>query len=65
MCGIAGYLNRDRNAPAGGGQLTSMMSALAHRGPDGDGAYLDGAVALGHKRLAIIDIERGNQPMTN
>jgi asparagine synthase (glutamine-hydrolysing) len=42
-----------------------MMSALAHRGPDGEGAYVDGAVALGHKRLAIIDLESGKQPMTN
>jgi asparagine synthase (glutamine-hydrolysing) len=65
MCGIAGFLNRDRSAAANRQRLGAMMGAIAHRGPDGDGAYFDGAVALGHKRLAIIDLEAGRQPMTN
>lgn len=65
MCGIAGILNRDRTAPAESGRLRGMMSALEHRGPDGEGVYVNGGVALGHKRLAIIDLETGKQPMTN
>jgi asparagine synthase (glutamine-hydrolysing) len=42
-----------------------MMAELGHRGPDGEGSYFDGPVGLGHKRLAIIDLETGRQPMTN
>jgi asparagine synthase (glutamine-hydrolysing) len=45
--------------------LSAMMGAISHRGPDGDGTYFDGPVGLGHKRLAIIDLETGAQPMTN
>ena len=42
-----------------------MLHAIAHRGPDGEGAHFDGPVALGHKRLAIIDLDTGQQPMCN
>jgi asparagine synthase (glutamine-hydrolysing) len=42
-----------------------MMDTLAHRGPDGEGEWIEGPVALGHKRLAIIDLESGRQPMSN
>ena len=42
-----------------------MTATLAHRGPDGDGTYLDGPVALGHRRLSIIDVAGGAQPMSN
>jgi asparagine synthase (glutamine-hydrolysing) len=42
-----------------------MMDALAHRGPDGEGEWAEGPVALGHKRLAIIDLDTGRQPMCN
>jgi asparagine synthase (glutamine-hydrolysing) len=65
MCGIAGFINRDRSAVARRDALHAMMGAIAHRGPDGDGTYFDGPVGLGHKRLAIIDLEAGAQPMTN
>ncbi|MBX6313386.1 MAG: asparagine synthase (glutamine-hydrolyzing) [Isosphaeraceae bacterium] len=64
MCGIAGFVNRDGEA-ADRGILERMTATLAHRGPDGDGFYLDGPVALGHRRLAIIDLDGGAQPMAN
>jgi asparagine synthase (glutamine-hydrolysing) len=64
MCGIAGFINRDGEA-ADRGTLERMTATVAHRGPDGDGFYLDGPVALGHRRLAIIDVAGGAQPMAN
>lgn len=63
MCGIAGYLRRD-GAPASAGLARAMADAMAHRGPDGRGAFVDGEVALGHARLAVRDRgERAAQPM--
>jgi asparagine synthase (glutamine-hydrolysing) len=63
MCGIAGYLNRD-GAPADGKIVAAMRDAIAHRGPDGKGLHLDGALGLGHRRLSIIDLRTvASQPM--
>jgi len=62
VCGIAGILRVD-GAPAGADLLGAMTSAIAHRGPDGDGFFCDGSVGLGHRRLAIIDLATGDQPM--
>lgn len=45
--------------------IRSMGAALAHRGPDGEGCFVEGAAALGHRRLSIIDLETGAQPMAN
>ena len=42
-----------------------MTDALAHRGPDGSGIYLDGPFAMGHRRLSIIDLDGGRQPLSN
>ena len=64
MCGIAGLLNFDRK-PVDAGVLDGMLRAIAHRGPDGEDRFVDGAIALGHRRLAIIDLETGRQPMRN
>lgn len=64
MCGIAGFVNRD-GEPADRLVLERMTATLAHRGPDGDGFHLDGPIALGHRRLSIIDVEGGAQPMAN
>jgi asparagine synthase (glutamine-hydrolysing) len=64
MCGIAGILRTD-GAPAGGGLLQAMTTAIAHRGPDGDGFFCEGPVGLGHRRLAIIDLVTGDQPMSS
>lgn len=62
MCGIAGYALK---APAPGGVLERMTAALTHRGPDGEGYFREGGMALGHRRLAILDVEGGAQPITN
>ena len=64
LCGIAGFVNRDGRV-ADRGVLERMTGTLVHRGPDGDGFYLDGPAALGHRRLAIIDVDGGAQPMSN
>ncbi len=62
MCGIAGVVRRD-GAPVEEALVASMTAVLAHRGPDGQGVWVDGAAGLGHRRLAIIDLATGDQPM--
>ena len=66
MCGIAGAFAiegaLDRSAQP---SVRRMTDALAHRGPDGDGFFNDACAALGHRRLAIIDVARGQQPLSN
>ena len=64
MCGIAGILNFDRS-PVDVVCLQHMTDAIQHRGPDGEGHHIDGAVGLGHRRLSIIDLEAGKQPLSN
>ena len=64
MCGIAGFVNR-AGLDADRGIVERMTATLAHRGPDGDGIYCDWPVALGHRRLSIIDVAGGAQPMSN
>src|SRR5262245_66138874 len=64
MCGIAGFINGGTR-PADRVVVERMTAAIAHRGPDGDGFFVDGPVALGHRRLAIIDPAGGAQPMGN
>jgi len=63
MCGIAGIINIDSNPERL--LLEEMCRIMTHRGPDGEGYYIDGPVALGHRRLSIIDIEGGKQPLSN
>ena len=64
MCGIAGYVDFSGHQPEQArGRLKRMTDAIAHRGPDGEGFYVDGQAALGHRRLAIIDVSGGHQPM--
>jgi asparagine synthase (glutamine-hydrolysing) len=66
MCGISGFVNRDRERPADAALLRRMTDVIAHRGPDGSGHFVQGHVALGHRRLSIIDLsENGAQPMHN
>jgi len=63
MCGITGIFNLN-NEPASSVVLQRMTDAIAHRGPDGEGSYVDGPIGLGHRRLAIIDLSpSGHQPM--
>ena len=63
MCGIVGFSSRIDNAEA---VLEQMMDRIRHRGPDAGGKYLNDEIALGHRRLSIIDItEQGDQPIFN
>jgi asparagine synthase (glutamine-hydrolysing) len=62
MCGIVGLLQQNQ-APVDRGLLQRMTDVLAHRGPDGDGFHVAGPVGLGHRRLAIIDLSGGSQPL--
>ena len=63
MCGIAGYL--DGAGPTGPGVLEAMTRTLVHRGPDGEGYYRGDGVGLGHRRLSIVDLTGGAQPLGN
>lgn len=64
MCGLAGAFDRSGN-PISPVILKRMTDAIAHRGPDGEGHYIDGSLGLGHRRLAIIDLSAaGHQPMS-
>ena len=65
MCGIAGFIHCDARREADRDTLVRMTSVLAHRGPDGEGYFVRGPVALGHRRLAIIDPDGGRQPMSD
>ena len=65
MCGIAGFVSyhqHDRNEAML--RVRKMTNSLAHRGPDEEGYYVDDMVALGHRRLSIIDLKHGQQPMS-
>jgi asparagine synthase (glutamine-hydrolysing) len=59
MCGIAGFCGNDQNL------LARMMESIHHRGPDESGYFIDDTVSLGHRRLKIIDLESGRQPVYN
>ncbi len=64
MCGICGIVvPRKSNRRLDAELLERMRDAIAHRGPDGAGSYLDDGVALGHRRLSIVDLAHGQQPM--
>lgn len=64
MCGITGYINKDKKEKKKK-IIKEMADAIKHRGPDGEGYYVDDIIALGHRRLSIIDIEGGSQPLYN
>src|SRR5947208_28519 len=65
MCGIAGIVYRDRERPVAESLVRGMCSELQHRGPDDEGLYVCGAVGLGMRRLSIIDLSGGHQPIFN
>ena len=65
MCGIYGAFSTDPRRPVDGALLEKMGQALAHRGPDGGGTRLAGPIGLGMRRLSIIDLAGGDQPMSN
>ena len=65
MCGIAGIVKLNPLERVNEARLKRMRDALRHRGPDGAGLWIDGPVGLGHRRLAIVDVAGGHQPMAN
>src|SRR5919201_1763174 len=65
MCGIAGVLYSDPARPPDPAVLQAMGGAIAHRGPDGEGLWAEPGVGLVHRRLAIIDLAGGGQPLGN
>src|SRR5271170_6886653 len=65
MCGIAGILEFGRDGRANAAALREMCSVIRHRGPDDNGFYTDGAVGIGMRRLSIVDVAGGHQPISN
>src|SRR6188474_2328139 len=65
MCGIAGQINFLRQDPVQPEVIERMASSISHRGPDDDGFFIDGPVGLGFRRLSIIDLSGGHQPMSD
>ena len=65
MCGICGKLNFDPQAAVSPALVKAMADAMPHRGPDDDGYYVSGQVGLGFRRLSIIDLSGGHQPLSN
>lgn len=65
MCGIAGYRDDAIDTEAGMALLAAMTHAIAHRGPDADGHWADPGIGLGHRRLSIVGLADGQQPMVD
>ena len=65
MCGIAGQFNFQRHEPVEREAIVRMARSIAHRGPDDEGFFISGPVGLGFRRLSIIDIAGGHQPMSD
>jgi asparagine synthase (glutamine-hydrolysing) len=65
MCGIAGLFHLDMPKPVDPARVKVMIDAIAHRGPDGEGVWTAPGVGLGHRRLSIIDLVGGDQPMAS
>ena len=65
MCGIAGIFDYRGRAVIDRTLLRRMTDILSHRGPDGDGYHIEPGIGLGHRRLAIVDLATGDQPLFN
>lgn len=65
MCGICGQINFDSEKPVSPEGVSRMADAIAHRGPDDKGQFVSGPVGLGFRRLSIIDLSGGHQPMSD
>lgn len=65
MCGITGIVDLTGQRPIEEARLRAMNASLSHRGPDGDGFHFEPGVGFGHRRLSIIDLEGGRQPLYN
>lgn len=62
MCGFCGYINKKEKTKK---EIKKMTDAISHRGPDDENYYIDNDIAMGFRRLSIIDLKNGRQPMTN
>ena len=62
MCGFVGFISKEKKKKE---IIKKMAERIHHRGPDGEGFYTDDNIALGHRRLSIIDVKNGRQPMFN
>jgi asparagine synthase (glutamine-hydrolysing) len=65
MCGITGIVDLRAKRPIAADVLRAMNGSIGHRGPDGDGFHFEAGVGFGHRRLSIIDLEGGKQPLYN
>ena len=65
MCGFVGYVNQTENTTENEKIIKAMADRIVHRGPDQDDYYVDGDVSLGFRRLSIIDLDGGSQPILN
>ena len=63
MCGIAGIYGHD--SKSADNLLTEMLDQMVHRGPDGEGTFVNSHIALGVRRIAIVEREHGHQPLYN
>ena len=63
MCGITGIIRFNSDIQLS--EIVSMTESIAHRGPDGEGFHIEGNTGLGHRRLSIIDLDGGKQPMSD
>ena len=63
MCGIAGYATFDPAGRADASAIRRMLACISHRGPDDEGDFTDQGVVLGHRRLSVIDVQGGHQPL--
>ena len=65
MCGIVGTVYSEGQGPVEEATVRAMCDAIVHRGPDEEGFFFEGNVGLGMRRLRVIDLEAGQQPMEN
>src|ERR1700748_456459 len=65
MCGICGILKFDSSASVDPGEIRAMADSIRHRGPDDEGYHIAGPLAPGLRRLSIIDLSTGHQPLSN
>jgi asparagine synthase (glutamine-hydrolysing) len=65
MCGICGKIEFDKESRVSLDLVKAMANAIRHRGPDDEGYYITGHVGLGFRRLSIIDLSGGHQPLSN
>ena len=65
MCGIVGFYDRELEPAAAMAQLHAMCETIVHRGPDDEGIFVDRQIGLGMRRLSIIDVAGGHQPIRN